>query len=231
MELTCVTGYWAIKNKHDDKYLSWFNNSLKINCPYIVFSNKEGIEIIKKYRHDLPTYYIEYNIEDFYTNKYKDRMITHPSHCPSVELNMIWNEKLILINKAKNLNPYNSNYFCWVDAGLCTYRDIKPPNEPFPDINKLNNLPNNKFIYSASDYWMQHLVSNNNYYHHISGTYILHKNIIELFTNIYKEYMDKLIDKNNIWTDQVILTHIYKDNPSLFYKLCDGYGTIFNILY
>lgn len=42
--LTCVTGFWRVKNKHDDKYLKWFENTLKINCPYIVFSNKEGIE-------------------------------------------------------------------------------------------------------------------------------------------------------------------------------------------
>ena len=35
-----------------------------------------------------------------------------------------------------------------------------------------------------------------------------------------------LIDKNDIWTDQVILTMIYRDNKELFYKLCDGYGSI-----
>ena len=43
--------------------------------------------------------------------------------------------------------------------------------------------------------------------------------------------MDKLVNKNNIWTDQLILTHIYKDNKHLFYKLCDGYGTIIEKLY
>ena len=43
--------------------------------------------------------------------------------------------------------------------------------------------------------------------------------------------MTKLIDKNDIWTDQVILTHIYKDNKDLFYKLCDGYGTMVRTLF
>ena len=52
-----------------------------------------------------------------------------------------------------------------------------------------------------------------NYYNHISGaSYILVK------------YMDNLIDKNNIWTDQLILSHIFKDNKHLFYELCTGYG-------
>jgi hypothetical protein len=231
MELTCVTGYWAAKNKHNNNYLTWFNNTLKINCPYIVFSNKKGIELLKKYRENLPTYYIQYNIDDFYTNKYKHKLKPHPEHCPSVELYMIWNEKIILMDKAKQINPFNSNYFAWVDAGLCTYRDQAPPTKPFPNINKLKYLPTNKFIYSSSEYWHPNFVSKNRYYHHISGTYILHKNFIDKFTPIYKEYMDKLIDENNIWTDQVIHTHIFYDKPELFFKLCDGYGTIFNILY
>ena len=68
-------------------------------------------------------------------------------------------------------------------------------------------------------------------HHHISGTsYILHKNIIDDFTNLYSDYLDKLIDKNNIWTDQVIWTFIFKDNRDKFFKLCDGYGKIINYL-
>ena len=70
------------------------------------------------------------------------------------------------------------------------------------------------------------------YYHCISGTsYILHKNIINKFVNIYKNYLDKLVDKNNIWTDQVILTHIYKDNKELFCQLGNDYGMIIKLLY
>ena len=51
---TCVSGYWKVKNKHDknkhDKnYDIWFQNTLKINCPYVFFSDKDTIEIIKKW--------------------------------------------------------------------------------------------------------------------------------------------------------------------------------------
>lgn len=229
-KLTCVTGYWNVKNKHDNKFNTWFKNTLKINCPYIVFGDKNTLEIIKLYRKNYPTVYIEQDIIDFNTYKYKDRMITYPIHCPSVELNLIWNEKIFLIKKAFELNPFLSDYFCWVDAGICIYRDIQPPDTPFPNIGKLSILPTNKFIYSASNTYNSLLVTPSNYYHHISGTYILHKNIISDFANLYDEYLNKLVDKNNIWTDQVILTHIYKDNTHLFHKLCDGYGTIFTVL-
>jgi hypothetical protein len=234
--LTCVSGFWKIKNKHGNKFLDWFKTSLQINCPYVFFTRKEDIELIKTFRKNLPTYYIECNIEDFYTYKYKNKMMIHPIHCPSVELNLIWNEKLILIEKAMKLNPFNSDFFCWVDAGICTYRTINPPLDPFPNLYKLLTLPKDKFIFSASTQFNSNEVTNNNYYHHISGTYILHKDIIHNFTEMYKLYMDKIfmddkVNKSNLWTDQVILTHIFKAFPHKFYKLCDGYGTIINELY
>lgn len=232
--LTCVSGYWKIKNKHDNKYIEWFKYSLRINCPYVFFCDKETINLIKKYRTNLPTYYVVCNIEDFTTYMYKDKMTTHPTHCPSIELNLIWNEKIFLIKKALELNPFSSEFFCWVDAGICVYRNISPPIINFPNKIKLNNLPKDKFIYSSSDYaeYNKNFIKGKYHlYHHISGTsYLLHKNIINFFADIYKNYL-QLIDKNDIWTDQVILTLIYKEMPNFFYKLSDGYGNIIKDLY
>jgi hypothetical protein len=232
--MTCVSGYWIVDNKHGNKFTDWFQNSLKINCPYIFFSDKETIEIIKQYRKDLPTFFVECTIPDFVTYKYRNKMLTDPIHCPSVELNLIWNEKIFLIKKALELNPFFSDFFCWIDAGICVYRNIAPPLQPFPNIDKLNMLPTDKFIYSSSMAYVESnlRIDNYCYYHHVSGTsYILHKNIINDFAEIYEKYMDKLVDKNNIWTDQLILSYIFKDNKHLFYELCAGYGEIIPNLY
>lgn len=225
-----VSAYFPVKNKHTNHYLEWFKNTLSIRCPYVFFTNKDTIDLIKKFRKNLPTYYVICDIEDFYTYKYKDKMITHMLNCPSVELNLIWNEKLFMIQKSYQINPFNSEWFLWVDAGICTYRNRYPPTHNFMDVNKKQNLPKNKFIYCSSYGYNANFVTPTNYYHHISGTFMLHKNLINEFIDIYKIYLDKLVDKNNIWTDQVILTHIYKDNPNMFYKLCDGYGSILNYL-
>mgnify|MGYP006081628047 CR=1 FL=1 len=233
MTLTCVSGYWRIKNKHDNNFEKWFNTTLKVNCPYVFFSDKETIEIIKKYRGNLPTYYIECDIKDFNTYKFKDRMVTHPSHCPSIELNLIWNEKIFLIQKAIELNPFKSEYFMWMDAGICSFRNRRPSQLPFPNINKLNNLPKDKFIYSSSHnftYNEKFIKGQYHLHHHVSGTYLFHKNVINKFVDIYKKYLN-LIDENDIWTDQVIWTLIYRDNKELFFKLCDNYGTIPLYLY
>jgi len=232
MSTTCVSGYWIVKNKHDSKYNKWFMNTLAVNCPYVFFSNKEGIEFIKHFRKDLPTHYIELEIKDFETYKYKDVLKTDPVHCPSVELNLIWHEKLYLIKQASELNPFNSQWFHWIDAGHCVYRDKAPPHSVFPNTGKINKLPKDKFIYSSSNDYDERKVSKTNYYHHIAGTsYLLHITLINKFLLIYKEYLEQLSDSNSIITDQIVLTHIYKDNKGLFHKLCDGYGEVTQVLY
>jgi len=229
--LTCVSGYWKVKNKHEESFDKWFPSTLKVNCPYVFFTDKETMPIIQKHRNGLPTYYIECNISDFETYKFKHMMLTDTIHCPSVELNLIWNEKIFLIKKAAEINPFTSDFFCWIDAGFCKFRKQLPPNTPFPDPEKLKYLPKDKFIYCSSLPYNEQLINVNNHYHHVSGTFILHKDIIHEFCKIYMNYLEKLLIHKNIWTDQVILTHIYKDNKHLFHKLCDGYGTIIKYLY
>jgi hypothetical protein len=60
---------------------------------------------------------------------------------------------------------------------------------------------------------------------------MVHKHFINAYSVIYQIYLEKLVDKNNIWTDQVIHTHIYKKHPELFFQISSGYGEIVNQLF
>lgn len=235
--LTCVSGFWPVKNKHASKFRQWFKTSLRINCPYVFFSDKQGIEYIKPFRMNLPTYYIECTLAEFYTYQYKAQMRTHPVHCPSAELNLIWHEKLFLIEKAAARNPYHSEFFCWVDAGICIYRTAAPPLTPFPNPRKLEQLPRDKFIYSTSSTpFQRELVTRQSYYHHLAGSaYILHISSINPFVQLYKAslrkiFTDPTLYNSNLWTDQVVLTHIYKSHPHKFCKVGEGYGDVMKAL-
>jgi hypothetical protein len=228
--LTCVSGYWKIRNKHGNSFDNWFHRTLKINCPYVFFADLDTIQLIKKYRGDLPTHYITCKITDFVTYRFKNKIKTDPVHCPSAELNLIWNEKIFMLGRAAEINPYKSDFFCWVDAGVCLYRNQHPPPSVFPNPDKLAKLPTDKFIYSSSEEYNPHLVNQHTYYHHVSGTYVLPRGIINDFAKLYQEYLVRLLDKNNIWTEQVVLTHIYKDHPHLFHKLGHGYAQVISWL-
>jgi hypothetical protein len=229
--VTCVSGYWQITNKFShDLYTKWFENTLRINCPYVFFGTKETIEIAKKYRRELPTYYIELELEDFYSYKYKDKMMSDPIHCPSIELNVIWNEKIFLVEKAKILNVFNSEFFMWVDAGICSLRDTAPSTEKFPNLEKLSLLPKNKLIFTSSNNPIYEPQKLGDYYHFISGTYLIHISTIDTITVLYKEYLEKYLEKTNVYTDQIILTYIYNDFPNVFHQLGHGYGKIITLL-
>lgn len=226
---TCVTGYWNVTNKHGDAFYEWFEKTLKVRCPYVIFSDAATMPILKKYRGDLPTVYIERELSDFETQKYASRMKTDPLHCPSVHLNMIWNEKVYLVQEAARLNPFQTEFFTWIDAGLSVLRDSDDDlSTSWPNV-RFETLPKNKFVYCSSDTLDINKVNTREYYHHVSGgIWTLHKDMIDHFTNIYTRYLNRLISDKNIWTEQVILTHMLKDTPELFHKLCDGYGMSFH---
>ena len=227
-DMTCVTGLWDL----EDSYDKCLENTLRINSPYVFFGDKKSIKYAKQLRGDYPTYYIEYNIEDFNSYKYIDKTIIDDDYCKSLEINLIWNEKINMINKAAKINVFSSEFFCWIDADIDTYKYTSPPSNIFPNNVKLKNLPKDKFIYSSDGEYDEDKVYYIWNYHYISGvSYIMHKNIITDFTELYKLYMEKLIDKNNLWTDRVILTQMYKDNKELFYKLSEYDINIVPLLY
>jgi hypothetical protein len=232
--LTIVSGFWKVVNKHDNKFDNWFSKTLKINCPYVFFGNEESINIVRKHRKSLPTHYINCEISDFYTYKYIDCIETHDKHCPSKELNLIWNEKIFLVKKASELNIFNTEFFSWIDSGICIFRDENPPQNPFPNVNKLMSLPKDKFIFTSStDFYNKMFVNDNMYYHYVSaGVFIMHKDFINNFVDLYQQFVDELLPKKKwIYTEQVILTRILCLYPQLFCKIADGYGNIIPLLY
>ncbi len=197
----------------------------------MIFTTKDLVPILQKYRQNLPTYYIVYNITDFHTYQFKDRISTHPIHCPSVELNLIWNEKIHMVKKAAEINIFNSDWFVWIDAGICSLRDNPPPNKSIYDLPQLAKLPTTKLIYTESFPYIDEYVGLTNYYHHVSGTYMIHSSFINEFAEIYYAFLDTLTVHRNIWTDQVVFTHIFKKHPEMFYKLANGYGAVIPFLY
>jgi hypothetical protein len=96
------------------------------------------------------------------------------------------------------------------------------------------SLPKDKFIFTSSnDFYNKMFVNDNMYYHYVSaGVFIMHKDFINNFVDLYKQFVDELLPKKKwIYTEQVILTHILCYYPQLFCKIADGYGNIIPLLY
>lgn len=128
---TVVTAYYSIpkaKHSENDFYL-WAENFLKIPFNLVVFTDKKNKHWIKSLRKDLPITIIEKDFNDLYFNRYKtfydevaanDKEVNHlngEKYHQNAGLYIVWNEKVILMNEAINLNPYRSNFFVWLDIG------------------------------------------------------------------------------------------------------------------
>ncbi len=215
--ITVVSGFWDVKNKYSkdsSKYLEWFNNSLKINENYVFYCNPKDKELIQKYRGGLSTTYIDYTLDDFYTNKYHKDTWIHKKHIPSKELSKIWLEKINMIKLTKdNIEP-KTDFYIWIDAGICTFRDKKPPSTGFNQ-KCLKTLPKDTLSYSFVD---------EDYHNFAAGVIIIPINIVD---NIHKLFYKKLSECEDGWrcgSEQFILTKILEENSYLFNKLTEGYG-------
>ena len=65
--ITLVSGYWPVKNKHThESYSQWFNNTLKINQRMYFFCDKErGNSQIAQHRKDYETIFVDHTIDKF----------------------------------------------------------------------------------------------------------------------------------------------------------------------
>ena len=229
---TCVSGFWVVINKHGNKFNEWFKNTLAINCPYVFFTTNENIEKIKTYRKNYPTYFIEKNISNFKTYNLDMKNKLNNVHVPSKELGLIWLEKMNLVLEASILNPYKSEWFCWIDAAIPIYRDTPPSYLPFPNPDKINLLSKTQINYCTSenvDNLQLNKIKKWEYVHNISGTFIIHISIINKIHNLFYKYLDICISETTeypCYSDQCILTRIYVDYPNLFNKIGNSYGQI-----
>ena len=246
-DITIVTAFLKLeKNKYNSNYIQWMSNLLKnLNKNLVIYTCPEYLEIIQDLRKDFPnkTKIILISFEDFLVYKYlyyfkNDLERDHEKHIHNIYLYMIWNEKLNFIKKTIELNPFNSNYYCWCDIGY-----LRNPNyislymKDFPNIQKLTEnkiyMLNIDYNFTENDF----LNPFNENYRYISniigGGFIIGKK--ELILEMADIYYNKIIPYyiNNdlfIGKDQTLYVSLYLSNPNLI-KLIKGSNDNYNIPY
>jgi hypothetical protein len=216
--ITVVSGYWPIQSKFNhEQYNIWFKNTLQINQQYIFFCDKYTKEYIRQVRNNLETYFIDYPLNNFYSKKYYKNHWIDPMHIPSVELGIIWLEKMHFMKLAKDSNLRKTEFYVWIDAGVCIFRDNMPPSIRL-NLKDINTLPHDKVCYSHVDAII----------HNFAGTVIImHHSIIDKIHDMFYEYVQKYSNIYNDWrcgSDQIIFNRMLDDHPYLFHKFSEGYG-------
>jgi hypothetical protein len=218
--LSVVSGWWNVTSKRNiDTYYEWFKTSLRINMPYVFFTDSENFETIGRYRGDICTILVPKKISEFITyGSYKEEW-THPLHVPSRDLGMIWLEKINLLMEAAKI--VDSEYLVWLDAGLPLFREKQPPPyEWLEDV--IRALPYDRIGYA--------LVNESHNIHSFGGGFlIMHRRIIPLIHHLFYNQYDIARNVYNDWrvgSDQIIFTNLRGKYPELFHATSYDYGDI-----
>lgn len=252
--ITFSTCWYILRSKFDNRtYLEWIKNLLSIvnNFNLVIYTDSESFKQLRALI-DLTNKKIKIIIkpfEDFYTYRYKDFWIkNHETSNLNLhvhtdwKLNMLWNEKVFLVNETIKNKYFNTLYYGWCDIGyfrnrkndlhtryLSTWPNKKKLlNSPFND-NSIHYgcVQNNTITYvKLSNDIKNHYVKRESSQPSIQfdeicfsgGFFILRPELIDIYTRLYDEklmyyFMNNFIVKD----DQMIIMDIIFMNPNLFY--------------
>lgn len=163
-----LTGKHA--NRSFDKYLNWFKNLLSINAPMVIFISDELHSYVLEHRSpEYSTKIVIRNFEELSAYKYYERiqstidsMTKEPNkdgsipsyfkECPefiTAKYETIIYSKFDFLKEVADENPYNTEYFIWLDAGTFYQEPPFDSTLSWPDPYKIQLL-GDKFL--VSDY-------------------------------------------------------------------------------
>ena len=140
-KITIVTGLWDIgRDKLENNwsrsykhYLEKFTQLLKIETNLIIFGDEELQKLVSKYRDSSNTQFILRNTDWFKNNDYYEKIQSirnkpewygqvgwlEESTQAKLELyNPLVMSKMFLLNDARIMDKFNSDYLFWLDAGI-----------------------------------------------------------------------------------------------------------------
>lgn len=231
--VTVVSSHYDIgKGKHGvSQYRNWWKKTLRLNCPYVIFTDdKELAMLMLEIRNELPTVILYHNMSEFFAVPLMNKNIVHKIHIPSIELGLIWSEKIIHVADAYRFNYFKSDWFAWVDSGNALYRKIPMPSDPWPNPNTLAMLPKDKIIYTCSWFpWNDIEIAGTSFMYHKDLVFEVENKIMDAYKKCFTYHPVK--NYYLCGSDQYILTRVKREDPDFFHQIGFGYGDLVRRLF
>lgn len=239
MTSTIVTALYDIKRDTEgdgrtiDEYLKWFEKTLKLNVPMVVFTEnkfkdfvlthkKQNLHLVIKPLEQIPYYkYLNTISTILKSNEYK-RLIAAPFRveCKLPLYNVIQYSKFDWIAETIEQKYFDSDYYFWMDAGCSRFfqdvniENIWPSNYNILSPNKLNIQGNwHTVVYNILDienyFWDTECI--------LVGTLFGgSKDVCLNMAKIVKTEFENRLKKNSVNNEQIMLGYLFKKNPELF---------------
>jgi hypothetical protein len=246
-DFTIVTSLYNLSNvKRDDNrdwntYLNWFSKTLKIKCPFIIFTESNVSSFIMKHRdvhstsiiseslEQIPLYHLKDQIQSVLDSEdYKKKMAdTNRVECKESMYSVIQYSKFKWLKRASKINPFNSKYFFWIDAGAGRFIDSAYLKNEYPSkeaLQSLDEIDNTFLLQYNPEYYIdlvnsktiskEYLWDNRSF---ICGSMFGGNNkSIELVDNEIDNIMNWMLSNNCINNEQISLGYLCKNKEYLF---------------
>lgn len=226
-----------------EDYLDWFNETLKLNCPMVVFVEEENVDFVKQKRIGLPkTIIIAQALDEIPYYCLHDKIKTtiqnlnplvkdaYRIECSLPMYTVIQYSKFEWLNIASQSYDHQEDvFFCWVDAGISRFtqklNSQKTTKFPNPTMKTQMKLCDKFWIQKNTKYYpdlfssslkAEYLCDSRSF---IVGTIFggkkeVLKTISELVRNVFEvEMMEKRQIVNN---EQIVLAFLLNKHPHLF---------------
>jgi hypothetical protein len=241
---TIVTAFFDIgrETRGDGRsiaeYKEWIKKTLQLNCHLFVVTEEKFKDLFIQNRppgYSMHIQVIDFKESHYYqyyeemksileNNEYKQR-IMHPDRveCKLPEYNILQYSKLHYLQMAIELNPFQSEYFLWMDAGASRFfYDMNVHNTyPSPQGIEILKQSENKLIiqsrWDISSYPIDDdfIWKSDNLL--IGGMFGGNIQIINTISNKIEEIViHKMLKKRNINNEQLALAMIWKKHNDLF---------------
>mmetsp|Transcript_32571 Transcript_32571/g.43296 ORF Transcript_32571/g.43296 Transcript_32571/m.43296 type:complete len:381 (+) Transcript_32571:134-1276(+) len=142
---TIISAYYEFESKHSVKeYEAWFQRLLQAPDPLIIFLEPESrwISFVSERRKHAPTIIALVPFDQLVMSTTFAESLWQEQRKVDLEAKVhkgtgvykIWNEKLIFIHAAIQLNPFDSPTFTWMDAGYFRQKR-RNPTQPIVNLN------------------------------------------------------------------------------------------------
>jgi hypothetical protein len=250
MSITLVTSLYNIGRDIDgdgrsfEDYLSWFKETLKVKSPMVIFVDESLKEFVEECRKNLPTKIIEQSLDEvpyyFLNEKIKNVLddtnfksrIGSPDRveCKMSLYNVIIYSKFPWVKRVIEENPFNSEYFMWIDAGLSRFfnqHDVNT-NNLYPSSSAAKSLLENKdsvLIQTSMSYYpdLVNAETCTEEYFWDARTWIMAglwgggAAILSKFCNMMDEVLqEKMLKSGVINNEQNAMAYLYKNNDDMF---------------
>lgn len=240
-KVTIVSALFNIKREDIDgrtweEYLKWFDITLKLKCPMVLFVSEDVRNFIEKRRTNIPTeiivqevddipyYHLKNDIEKVLNSEQFKQKISDPERieCKHSLYSIIQYSKFKWMLQAIEENPHGSDFFFWLDAGASRFFEYFDLENEYPSLSAKKSLDEmgESFLvqmncdcypdlYNADSLSLEYLYDNRSFI--LGSMFGGHKNSIPKVCELVDDiFTNKMIKENNINNEQIALGYLVK---------------------